>query len=867
MQNPFFFVIILIRWYILKKVVLVDGNNLLFRSYYATAYSGSILRNSKGFPTNALYGFVGMINKIITEEDPEYMVVAFDIGKNFRKEKYDFYKEGRNATPDELKMQMPAARKILEAMGIAYRELAPYEADDIIGSIVKKAEEDPQYYSLIVSSDKDLLQLISFETDIKLLKQTGFIRYNEDSFKKDYGIDPIKIIDLKSLMGDASDNIPGVKGIGEKTALKLLQEYGSLDGIYENIENIKGKTQEKLIADKDNAYMSYELATIYRDVPLDINFEDFKYNGSDVIELKKVYEELEFYSMLKNMPEKKEKPKENKYIVLDSLDNLELDSEVAFYLEVSDLNYHKGEAVALSITDKNNTYYIPKHLAKEALLKLKDKKVLTYDLKKALVITKEDIPCDFDLMVASYLVDYPASEDISKLMASLNENIISYETLNKTDFETIKDVITLKSKFIFNYSPKIKEMLKEDGQEDIFNNIEMPLIRVLASMEENGFKFEESALEEMRKEVIHNIEIVSNDIYDLSGEKFNISSPKQLGDILFEKLQIGKSKKMNRGYKTDIKTLQKYVDVHPIVNKVFEYRNLTKLLSTYIEGLPEYVLPDGKIHTIFNQTLTRTGRLSSMEPNLQNIPAREEYGKKVRTAFVPTNDLILSADYSQIELRILAHISECQELIDAFNNDEDIHTKVAADIHGIPESEVTKHMRSMAKAVIFGIVYGISGFGLGENLNISRTEANKFIEKYYELYPGVKNYMTNIVAYAHEHGYVKTMFGRMRKINELKDSNFRTRAMGERMAMNTPIQGSSADIMKMAMIKVANKIKENNLKSKLILQVHDEIIIDAIEEEVPKLKEILFAEMENVVKLSVPLKIDINTGINWYDAK
>ena len=851
----------------MKKVVLVDGNNLLFRSYFATAYSGSILRNSKGFPTNALYGFVGMINKIITEENPEYMVVAFDIGKNFRKEKYDFYKEGRNATPDDLKMQMPAARKILEAMGIAYRELAPYEADDIIGSIVKKAEEDPQYYSLIVSSDKDLLQLISFETDIKLLKQTGFIRYNEDSFKKDYGIDPIKIIDLKSLMGDSSDNIPGVKGIGEKTALKLLQEYGSLDGIYENIDNIKGKTQEKLIADKANAYMSYELATIYRDVPLDINFEDFKYNGPDIIELKKVYEELEFYSMLKNMPEKKEKPQENKYIILDNLDNLELDSEVAFYLEVSDLNYHKGEIVALSITDKNNTYYIPANLAKEALAKLKDKKVLTYDLKKALVITKEDIPCDFDLMVASYLVDYPASEDISKLMTSLNENVISYETLNKTDFETIKDVITLKSKFIFEYSPKIKEMVIEDGQEDILNNIEMPLIRVLAEMEENGFKFEESALDEMRREVIYNIERVSNDIYDLSGEKFNISSPKQLGDILFEKMQIGKSKKMNRGYKTDIKTLQKYVDVHPIVNKVFEYRNLTKLLSTYIEGLPEYVLPDGKIHTIFNQTLTRTGRLSSMEPNLQNIPAREEYGKKVRMAFVPTNDLILSADYSQIELRILAHISECQELIDAFNNDEDIHTKVAADIHGIPESEVTKHMRSMAKAVIFGIVYGISGFGLGENLNISRTEANKFIEKYYELYPGVKNYMTNIVAYAHEHGYVKTMFGRMRKINELKDSNFRTRAMGERMAMNTPIQGSSADIMKMAMIKVANKIKENNLKSKLILQVHDEIIIDAIEEEVPKLKEILYEAMEHIVKLSVPLKIDISTGINWYDAK
>ena len=850
----------------MKKVVLVDGNNLLFRSYYATAYTGTIMRNSKGFPTNALYGFVGMINKIVTEEEPEYMVVAFDIGKNFRKEKYDFYKDGRSQTPDDLKLQMPMARTILNAMGIAYRELAPYEADDIIGTIAKYAEGHEDYYSLIVSSDKDLLQLISFETEIKLLKQSGFIRYNEESFKKEYGIEPIKIIDLKSLMGDASDNIPGVKGIGEKTALKLLQEYGSLNGIYENIDSIKGKTKEKLLMDKENAYMSYELATIFREVPINIDFEEFRYNGPDLIKLKEIYEELEFYSMLKNMPLKKEK-KENKYIIVNDINEIKLEDEVSFYLEVDDINYHKGKSIAMSITDKNNTYYIPENLIEASFKLLEGKKVFTYDLKKSLVISKENINCDLDLMVASYLIDMPASEDIHALMNAYGENCLTYENLKKNNFKDISNEVTLKSKFIYEYSKKIKEKVKEVNQEDILNKIEMPLIYVLSDMEINGFKFEKEKLSEMKEEVIKKIDLITHEIYDLSGTKFNVASPKQLGEVLFEKMEIGKSKKINRGYKTDIKTLQKYEDKHPIIGKVLEYRNLSKLLSTYLEGLNDYVLEDGKIHTIFNQTLTRTGRLSSMEPNLQNIPAREEYGRKVRLAFVPSNDLILSADYSQIELRILAHISECQELIDAFVNDEDIHTKVAADIHGIDESEVTKHMRSMAKAVIFGIVYGISGFGLGENLNISRTEANNFIEKYYELYPGVKNYMTNIVKEAYQTGEVKTMFGRIRKINELKDANFRTRAMGERMALNTPIQGSSADIMKMAMIEVYNKMKEHNLESKLILQVHDEIIIDAKANELEKLKVIIKDAMENVVKISVPLKIEINTGTNWFDTK
>jgi len=491
--------------------------------------------------------------------------------------------------------------------------------------------------------------------------------------------------------------------------------------------------QEKLLADKDSAYMSYEIATICKDVPLNINFEDFAYSGPDLIKLKEIYEELEFYSMLKNMPIKKDIPKENKFIKIDNLDEMILADDIAFYLEVSDINYHKGLPLVLSITDKNNTYIIPESLIKDAFNVIKDKNICTYDLKKSLVVTQTTIKCDFDLMVASYLVDLPSSEDISKLMNACGEICKNFEELKKNNFESLIEDVALKSKFIFEYSSKLKEKVKEEQQEEILNNIEMPLVYVLADMELNGFKFEKTALLEMKEEVIKKINTITNEIYDLSGTTFNIASPKQLGEVLFEKMEIGKSKKINRGYKTDIKTLQKYVDKHPIINKVLEYRNLYKLLTTYLEGLKDYSLKDGKIHTIFNQTLTRTGRLSSMEPNLQNIPAREEYGRKIRVAFVPSNDLILSADYSQIELRILAHISESKELIEAFVNDEDIHTKVAADIHGIDESEVTKHMRSMAKAVIFGIVYGISGFGLGENLNISAKEAKGFIEKYYEL--------------------------------------------------------------------------------------------------------------------------------------
>ena len=848
----------------MKKLILVDGNNLMFRSYYATAYSGGMMKNSKGFPTNALYGFVSMINKIIAEENPEYIAVAFDIGKNFRKEEYDFYKEGRTQTPEELKIQMPVAREILDAMGIKHFELAPYEADDIIGTITKMTEQDPEFASVIISSDRDLLQLISHETEVKLLKQTGFIRYNYDTFVSDYKIEPIRIIDLKALMGDASDNIPGVKGIGEKTALKLLQEYQTLDNLYANIDNINGKTKEKLANDKENAFMSQKIATIYRDVPLNITLEDLKYRFMDVNKLNEKYQELEFFSLIKNSNISK---KENvKYKEITKLTDLVLEDKIAIYLELDNTYYHKANIVGMSISDSKNNYYVKKELVIEVLKYIKDKQIISYDIKKIIGNTKIFINGIFDTCIAAYILGYSSKDDIAYLANQFDEELEFYDSLKKNNFESIEQIVR-KSIFIYKIADIFTKKLKAENDWELFQKIEMPLVNILADMEITGIKVEKSILDEMQAEIEVKIELLEKEIYNLAGMEFNIGSPKQLGEVLFEKLKLANGKKNKTGYKTDVKVLEKLSKMHPIAEKILEYRVLTKLNSTYIAGLENYILADGKIHTIYKQTLTRTGRLSSVDPNLQNIPVREELGRNIRKAFVPMNDLLLSADYSQIELRILAHISKSKGLIEAFKNNVDIHTKVASDIYGIPKEAVTKTMRRTAKAVIFGIVYGISGFGLGENLNISKKDADLFIAKYFELYPEVKKYTEDIVKFAKEYGYVKTLFGRKRVIDEIKNPNYIIRSTGERMAMNTPIQGTSADIMKMAMINVYNRFIKEGITSKILLQVHDEIIVDVKNAELDKIKSIIKEEMENVYKLDVPLKVEIDTGINWYEAK
>ena len=848
-----------------KKLILIDGNNLMFRSYYATAYSGNMMKNSKGMPTNALFGFVSMINKIINEENPKYIAVAFDIGKNFRKEQYDFYKEGRQQTPDELKAQMPIARKILDAMNIKHFELEPYEADDIIGTIVKMTEEDKDFASVIVSSDKDLLQLISEETEVKLLKQTGFIRYDYKTFVDDYKIEPIRIIDLKALMGDSSDNIPGVKGIGEKTALKLLQEYKSLENLYDNVESITGKTKEKLINDKENAFMSKKIATIYRDVPLNIDLEDLKFDLKDDTKLKEVYNELEFYSLLKSTNVKKEEVK-IEYKEITSISELNLNEKIAIYLELDNENYHIANQVCLTITDGKNNYYVKKNLIKDVLDLIKDRKIITYDAKKIIGNTKIYINSSFDVSIASYILNYNIKDDLAFLANQLDYQIEFFDASKKNNFANKEEAIK-KCLFLYNIKEKLENELIEENQIDLFKNIEMPLINVLADMEITGIKVDENELKKMGEEFTVKLELLEKEIYNLAGTEFNINSPKQLGEILFDKLQLAKGKKNKTGYKTDVKVLEKLAENYPIAKKILEYRGLAKLKNTYIDGLENCILNDGKIHTIYKQTLTRTGRLSSTEPNLQNIPVRDELGRKIRKAFVPSNDLLLSADYSQIELRILAHISKCPKLIQSFIDGLDIHTKVASDIYGINKEEVTKTMRRTAKAVIFGIVYGISGFGLGENLHISRKDAESFINKYFEIYPEVKKYTEDIVKYAHENGYVKTLFNRKRILDEINNPNYMIKSMGERMAMNTPIQGTSADIMKMAMINVHHRFKKDNIESKILLQVHDEIIVDVKLNELEQVKKIIKEEMENVYKLDVPLKVEIDTGTNWYEAK
>ena len=857
----------------MKKIVLVDGNNLMFRSYYATAYTGNVMKNSKGFPTNALYGFVGMMNKIVSEEKPEYIAVAFDIGKNFRRQKYDTYKAGRQATPDELKLQMPIARDILKAMGIPYFELEPYEADDIIGTFARMCDENPEFDGTIVSSDKDLLQLISPVVDVKLLKTKDYIRYNPKNFKEDWGFEPIRMIDYKALAGDPSDNIPGVRGIGDKTAINLLKTYDTIEDIYEHIDEIKGKMKEKLLEDKESAFISKEIATIYREVPLDVNLEDIKYTGNDFVALNKIYEDLEFYSFIKkNVESSQRKEIELVFKNVSTDDDLELvnklENDISVYIEVDQENYHDGNIIGMSISDMNNSLFVSNTMIDKVLEIINNRNICTFDQKKNIVVLKREgleLNVNSDIMIAAYLLNINTKDDIAYLMNNNGCEVNFYSNSLKDGFDK-KDII-LKSQFILNVNNEYIDRLKNEEMYNLYKDVEMPLVHVLASMEYDGIRCDASILNDMALEMDQRIKDLEANIYELAGEEFNISSPKQLGVILFEKLELPFAKKTKTGYKTDVSILNKLEDKHPIISKILEYRGLTKIKSTYLEGLVNYIREDGKIHTIYKQNLTRTGRLSSVEPNLQNIPAKDEEGRKIRKAFIPEYDMFLSSDYSQMELRVLAHVSGSKELQQAFINGEDIHSRVAADIYGIPIEEVTKLQRKTAKAVIFGIVYGISGFGLGENLEISPKEAKQFIDKYYEIYPGVKIYMDSVVEQAYKDGYVKTLFNRKRIIDELNNKNFMVRQSGERIALNTPIQGTSADIMKIAMVKIFNEMKEKQLKSKMLLQVHDELIFDVVKEEKEILQEIVKRHMETCVKLDVPFSVSHDYGSDWYETK
>ena len=853
----------------MKKVILVDGNNLMFRSYYATLYSGSMMTNKEGFPTNALFGFVNMMNKIINEESPEYIMVAFDIGKTFRHEKYDYYKGKRDETPDDLKKQFPVAKKILNAMGIKYFELAGYEADDIIGTFAKKIDEEPEFVGTIISSDKDLLQLISDDVDVKLLKQKDYIRMNKEVFFNTYGLEPPRMVDLKSLMGDASDNIPGVKGIGEKTAIKLLQTYHTLDGVYENLNSIKGANHDKLERDKEMAYMSYDIATIYREVPIDTSFANIKYNHEDTEELITIFNDLDFHSLLKRTTNHTQKEEAISYQIVTDTSTISLNADVSLDLELDNDNYHKANILGLSIYNDTTKIYIKgSDLTNTDFLK--NITIYTYNYKKLYsVFTRNNLyvpACSFDTMLAAYLLNYSLKDDPAYLANSLNYNIPLYDKKEENPEVNQKRSIMI-AKFIHETVSKLKDELIENDALDLFNNIELPLSTVLAKMELNGISIDKQILEDMKEDIKIKMELISKDIYNLAGHEFNISSPKQLGEVLFDELKLPHAKKNKTGYVTDANVLGKLIE-YPIVKSILEYRLLSKLYTTYLEGIINTISPDGKIHTIYTQAITRTGRLSSIEPNLQNIPVRNEFGKLIRKAFIPEpNSLIMSSDYSQIELRIFAHLSNVPELLDAFNNHLDIHTKTAMDIFKVPEYAVTKNMRRQAKAVNFGILYGISPYGLAEDLGISPKEAKSFIETYFMTYPGIKDYMNKEIEEAHKNGYVKTIMNRKRTIEELTSSNYMQRSMGERMALNTPIQGSSADILKKAMIEIDEAFTKNNLKSTMLLQVHDELIFNVINDEKDIVEKLVKDIMEHTIKLNIPLEVDIEFGTNWYDAK
>ena len=850
-----------------KKIVLIDGNNLMFRAYFATAYTGNLMKNSKGLVTNALYGFTNMINKIINEEKPEYMLVAFDKGKSFRHEEYKDYKAGRNKTPDELKIQLPYARDLLDKMGIKWFEIDNYEADDIVGTVCRWADEDADWDALLVTSDHDYLQLISDEVSIKLLRPKDYIKYDPKSFKEEYGIDPIKVIDLKALMGDSSDNIPGVPGVGEKTALKLLIDYGDLDGVYEHQDEIKGKLGEKIRENKDLAYFSKKMATIYREVPIPFKFEDFKYNGP-TDELDDMFYDLEFYSLIKEPKDRNKVEFKHSFKKLTDVKDIDTKDPVSYYIECDNENYHDANILGMGLYDGTTSWYVEESMINDVFDYLKDVPKYTFDLKKNIVLLKRyDLNTIYDANIAAYLLNKTIKDDLGLMMKQDKIEVPLYNEIIKSK-EDIDNIVTLKARYLYDSHDKYVNDMRVQDVINLFDKVEVPLTKVLAKMEIKGIKCSKDILDEQSENIKQDISKIESEIYELAGQEFNISSPKQLGEILFEKLELKGAKKTKTGaYQTGEEVLQKLINEHPIISKILEYRKLTKLNSTYLEGLAKYIKDDGKIHTIYKQTLTRTGRLSSVDPNLQNIPTRDELGKLIRKAFLPSNHQFLSCDYSQIELRVLAHLSKDKELIKAFVDGEDIHASVAANIYGKDIKDVTKNERRSAKAVIFGIVYGISGFGLGEDLGISPKEAKAFIDKYLELYPGVKLYMDMTVKNAQETGFVETLYKRKRYIEELSSSNFMVRESGKRMAMNTPIQGSAADILKMAMVKIDEEFEKQNIKSDMLLQIHDELIFDCIKDEEDKIKDLVMDIMENIVKLEVPLKVSHDFGTDLYETK
>ena len=909
----------------MEKLIVIDGNSIVNRAFYGIMGS-RMLQTADGTYTNAVYGFLAIMFKELEEVKPEYLAVAFDLkAPTARHLMYEGYKATRKGMPEELAKQMPILKKVLKAMNIDIIEMEGYEADDILGTLARKGEEKGLGVVLL-TGDRDSFQLATNNVKIYIPRtkagKTETEIFDRKKVEEVYGVEPLQMIEVKGLMGDTSDNIPGVPGIGEKTALSIIKKYETIDKLYEDLENgaddLKGKQREKIEANKDLAILSRTLGTINVNVPIEKNIEDLKVKNWNREEVLSIFEELRFNryidrfnlrdsaSSVENKEDEKEKAKEYEEVYVKDKEKLENilkeikdKKEMFFYVEYNDdlLSRAKKKIKDISISDKENKKVYFVKLNNSITINdfkdvFEDKNILkcSTELKLLYIILKEnDInPKNFmfDLKVAGYLLNSTTNlygvKDLGE--AYLNKNLDDYVTEKENKQEqmtlfsdTVEEIVEEKvdefsvasAYFVSLLYKVLKEELNNHGMLELFTNIEMPVMEVLADMQYEGIYLEKDELIEFGDELKKGLEKLTGEIYDLSEETFNINSTKQLGEILFEKLKLPVVKKTKSGYSTDVDTLEKIKSTHPIIEKILEYRQLMKLNSTYVDGMiPCINEKTGRIHSTFHQTVTATGRISSTDPNLQNIPTRLELGRLLRKVFKPSEGKVfVDADYSQIELRVLAHISEDENMVNAFNHGEDIHKQAASRVFGVPMDEVTKELRSRAKAVNFGIVYGISDFGLAEQIGVSRKEAKNYIEQYLEKYSGIKNFMDNIVEETKEKGYVETIYHRRRYVPELKSKNYMVRKFGERVAMNTPIQGTAADIMKVAMINVFNELKNRGLKSKIILQIHDELLIETEKSELEEVKDLLVNCMENVIKLKVPLKAEVSVGNNWYEAK
>ncbi|URN94485.1 MAG: DNA polymerase I [Candidatus Pristimantibacillus lignocellulolyticus] len=892
----------------MSKWMLIDGNSITYRAFFAMPP----LTNSSGMHTNAIYGFTTMLLKLIEEHKPSHILVAFDAGKvNFRHEQFEDYKGGRQKTPPELSQQFPILKELITAFGIQQYELSGYEADDIIGTLTKKADEQGVEV-MVISGDKDMLQLASENVTIALTRKgvSEIELYSPETISEKYGLTPLQIIDLKGLMGDTSDNIPGVPGVGEKTALKLLHQFPSVEEVLANLDAQKGKLKENLTNNQESAIMSKKLATIFREVPLEHNEDQMQFNGYDHNQLAEQLQKLEFKSLIERLQLSAESGSsaEEARSALESLrihvianDNdasvvnelmqaIEQSAEHGLFIEAIGDNPHQASFEGLSISFQDDVYVIAKDQLTEPLLQPfcewlsnEDKPKYGYDLHKSeLVLSWIGVKlggAKFDVQLAAYLLD---PTDGNQLLYTIAERHNVYglasddevygkgAKLKLPEDEKLFQHLALKARTVEKLVPLLNEELEQMSMLSLYYDLEGPLSRILAKMELQGIKVASSELENQGVELEAALKLITASIYELAGMEFKISSPKQLGEVLFEKLSLPAKKKTKTGYSTDAEVLEELAPYHPIIAHILNFRQLSKLQSTYVEGLLKEVNPTtGKIHTYYRQTIAATGRLSSQFPNLQNIPIRLEEGRKIRKAFVPSEAgwTILAADYSQIELRVLAHISGDEKLKEAFIHNMDIHTKTAMDVFGVTAEEVDSNMRRSAKAVNFGIVYGISDFGLSQNLGITRKEAAQFIEQYFNIFSGVRKYMEDIVAEAKSNGYILTLLDRRRYVPDIHSSNFNLRSFAERIAMNTPIQGTAADIIKLAMVRMEQTLKERQLESRMLLQVHDELVFEVPPHELELMKQLVPQVMSEALQLDVPLRADVSFGNSWYEAK